>query len=126
MKWRPMTDRETSAVMILTHIVQQCMARRSTTVPMRIATTDTIAGKLPPADQRFFTNAIEAGIQHKLLGLQGNDVFLSQFGKLFLAFAELISGDHKKFEEETHEHQLLEFLVESVANEPRFDPPKFS
>lgn len=124
MKWREMTDRETTATMIVMHIVHLCTRARSSAIPLSVATTESMAGALAPWEQAFFQSAISAAVEHKMLGLQGANVGLTQFGQVVTAFATLIGTDRKNFEDQTDGHPLIEHFVAVAAKEPRFDPPK--
>lgn len=122
MKFRRLTEHEIAAVMIVTHVVQQCMSRKASTVPLRVALSQSQAGALAKDGQKIFKRLIDAGLEHRLLGQQGSDIFMTQLGKMLLAFSELSRGTPENFEEQTRDHDVLEAVLTAIAGDTRFSP----
>lgn len=122
MEFRSLTEHEIAAVMIVTHVVQQCMSRNSSTVPLRVVLSQSQAGALAKDDQQVFKRLLDASLEHQLLGQQGSDIFLTQLGKMLLAFSELTRGTPQNFEEQTRDHDVLEAVLTAIAGDTRFSP----
>lgn len=125
MKIRGLTEHEMSALMVVTHVMQQCMAKRSPAVPLKIALSQSKAGPLDADGKNSFKRLIDAGLEHQLLVQQGSDIFVGQLGKVIMAFSELSRGTPENFEEQTRDHHVLESMLAAIAGDRRFSPDNF-
>ena len=112
-----LTVREASAAVLLRRLMEQFAFTKKESTSLKDAMS-----RVPPLERECYRNALEALIQHRLLGEQSGELFVSQYGALLLEYA-IPEFERRQLPFTDHERAAaLSTIQRVIASDSRFDP----
>jgi hypothetical protein len=112
-----LTRREAAAAVILRRLVEQFTFTQKSSASMQDAMS-----RVPPPEREMYRGAIEALTELRMVGHQEGEIFVTQYGQLFLEFA-VPSIEHRDLPLTISERATaLSMLQATINGDARFGP----
>ena len=113
----PISMREATAVVLLGRIAQHCTMTQQAAVDI-----DSHLTRVPPGKRPAYLKSLGALIECRLLGTEGNNLFVSQYGQVLLEFGDQSVPKRASPLTEEERQKALATIRRLLNQDGRLDP----